>query len=512
MPPKTVTISTHMLPFLERNEELKALVKFYDRGWHWGAGFLLLYGRKGVGKTRLLQQFWQQQAISDLFYWQAPVGDAAAQLRDFSQALLRYDSGQTSSPAADFSFFNWRAALEHLAHITERSHDTKLFILEGFTDLCHQAMGISSYFQHAWDGRLKEIPNLRLVLTGSHISTMIREVLAYSAPLYFRTNAVLHLHPLRYTALLDLFPTYAPEERLAIYAITGGLPAYLSTLAPPSDIYTGLEALCFAPDSPFLSDMQSLFDERLDNSELCQAILTAVAHGFTTPDSLSHQLGMPYAELQRDLYFLRLLRLLADERSVQDPVASLRVRHVMAEPSLSFYYQHLQPVLGKHEPKETAAVVYNRVHESLGRQPFVTLCREWIWAASVTGELDLRPHRVGAYWHNRPPIPDFPIAAADPQQKQLLVGEAYWENDRLTPAVVRDIVRKSRKLPQVRKEGWTVRPVLFGRRPFTSEVQAMAEAQSVGLVTLAEIEPLLLAARTRLRYEREHPDNDEIKF
>lgn len=258
--------------------------------------------------------------------------------------------------------------------------------------------------------------------------------------------------------------------------------------------------------------MQTLFDERLDNLELCQTILTAVAHGFTTPDSLSQQLGTPYAELQRDLYFLRLIRLLADERSVQDPIASLRVRHVLAEPSLSFYYQHLQPVLGKHEPKETAAVVTNRVYESLGKQPFVALCREWIWAASVLGEIDLRPHRVGAYWHHKPQDSEFPIAAANPQKKQLLVGEACWENDRLTPAVVRDIVRKSHNLRQVRKEGWTVRPVLFGRRPFMAETQTAAAAQGVRLVTLAEIEPLLLAARAQLRYERDHPDTEEIKF
>jgi AAA+ ATPase superfamily predicted ATPase len=179
------------LHFLERHQELGALANFYHRGWHRGAGFLLLYGRKGVGKTRLLQQFLQEQAITDYFYWQAPPGDAAAQLRDFSQALLHYDPDDSLTP--DFTFFNWREALDYLAQIAERSDETKLFILEGFTELCHQSMGLSSYFQNMWDHRLKEIPNLRLIITGSHVSTMIREVLAYSAPLYFRANAGLHL-------------------------------------------------------------------------------------------------------------------------------------------------------------------------------------------------------------------------------------------------------------------------------------------------------------------------------
>jgi hypothetical protein len=356
--------TTFTLPFLERGEELQELADFYTRGWHRGAGFLLLYGRKGIGKTRLLQQFLQEQAIADVFYWQAPPGDAA-QLRDFSQALLHYDPDRGDPPSPDFSFFNWRAALDHLAQIAERSRGTKLFILEGFTELCHQSGGLSSYFQHAWDHRLQKIPNLRLILTGSHISTMIREVLAYSAPLYFRANASLHLRPLRYTALLDLLPDRTPEERLAIYTMTGGIPAYLTYFAQTPDLLTAVENLCFAPDSSFLSDMATLFDERLEEPTLCRAILTAVADDYGEPDKLSRRLGIPYDDLQQHLSFLRLVKLLDDQRSVHDPIASLRVRHALAEPSLYFYYQRLLPALGKQSPKETAAAAYASVHESL---------------------------------------------------------------------------------------------------------------------------------------------------
>lgn len=92
------------LPFVGRVGELKSLKTFYNRGWHRGAGFLLLYGRKGIGKTRLLQQFLQEEAIADYFYWQAPSGNAATQLREFSQALLCYDSSRTDPPSPDFTF------------------------------------------------------------------------------------------------------------------------------------------------------------------------------------------------------------------------------------------------------------------------------------------------------------------------------------------------------------------------------------------------------------------------
>ncbi|MCI0398296.1 MAG: hypothetical protein L0322_25650, partial [Chloroflexi bacterium] len=77
-----------------------------------------------------------------------------------------------------------------------------------------------------------------------------------------------------YTALLDLFPDYTPEERLLIYTIAGGIPAYLAYFAQAPDIVTAVRELCFGPDSSFLADMETLFDERLEEPTLGQAILT----------------------------------------------------------------------------------------------------------------------------------------------------------------------------------------------------------------------------------------------
>ncbi|MCP4417427.1 MAG: hypothetical protein GY805_12455 [Chloroflexi bacterium] len=507
-----MTETTFTLPFLGRYQELKSLAEFYDRGWHHGAGFLVMYGRKGVGKTRLWRQFLQEQTIADYFYWQAPSGDAAAQLRDFSQALLRYAPEWDDSLSPDFSFYNWREALDYLAQITERSSGTKLFILEGFTELCYQSMGLSSYFQHAWDHRLQSLLNLRLIIVGSHISTMIWEVYAYSAPLYFRANANLYLQPLRYTALLDLFPDRAPEERLAIYAITGGMPAYLTYFAQTPDILTAVKRLCFAPDSPFLSNMETLFDERPENLALCQTILTAVSDGDGDPNRLREQLNISHDDLQRDLYFLGLIKLIKNSHSVHDPSAVLRVRYAVANPALHFYYRHLKPALEKQSPKETTVLAYASLRESLGGEPFLALCREWIWAAARTKQLGILPNRVGAYWDDLAQTPEFPVAVANSWEKELLVGEAFWKNDRLTTAVLEEIVHNSQRLPQVQADGWTVKQIIFSRRPFTEDVQARAAATGVRLVTLAEMEPLLLKARRQRRWELDNPQPIEIEF
>ncbi|MCA9875120.1 MAG: AAA family ATPase [Anaerolineales bacterium] len=505
-------MSDFLLPFVGRSEELTSLKTFYDRGWHRGAGFLLLYGRKGVGKTRLLEQFLQEEGVADYFYWQAPPGDAAIQLQEFSQALLRYDPALTGPPSPDFTFFSWRAALDYLAQIAQRTSVTKLFILEGFTELCHQSMGLSSYFQHAWDHRLKEIANLRLIITGSHVSTMIREVLAYSAPLYFRANANLHLKPLPYTVLLDLFPDRSVEERMAIYAITGGGPAYLNYFVQTPDLLTAVERLCFTPDSSFFADMKTIFDEPLEEQALCQAVLMALSEGPATPEMLSQRLEIPYDDLQTPLYFLRLLKLIEDSRSVHDPIASLRIRHTLAEPSLHFYYQNLKPALNMPSPRETAAAACASLNNCLGEAPFVALCRDWTWAAAITKQIDILPQKVGAYWDDQTQAPEFPIAAANSREMKLLVGVSLWDNGRLTPADLEELIQDMHRLPQGRIKGWRIRLVVFGQRPFTADVRAAATATGVRLVTLAEIEPLLLVAREARWREQDSPASEPFEF
>lgn len=505
-------VSEFLLPFVGRSEELASLKTFYDRGWHRGAGFLLLYGRKGVGKTRLLEQFLQEEAIADYFYWQAPPGDAAIQLQEFSQALLRYDPAQTGSPSPDFTFFSWREALDYLAQIAQRTSVTKLFILEGFTELCHQSMGVSSYFQHAWDHRLKEIANLRLIITGSHVSTMIREVLAYSAPLYFRANANLHLKPLPYTVLLDLFPDRSAEERMAIYAITGGGPTYLSHFVQTPDLPTAVDRLCFSPDSSFFADVETLFDERLEEPAMCRSILEALSDSPATPEGLSLRLGIPYDDLQQHLYFLRLLKLMEDSRSVHDPIASLRIRHTLAEPSLHFYYQHLKPALNMPSLRETAVAACASLNKSLGQAPFVGLCREWTWAAAITKQIDILPQKVGAYWNGQTEAPEFLIAVADLWEKRLLVGVQAWDNGRFTPADLEEHIQDMHRLPQARIKGWQIGLVVFGQRPFTAGVHAAAATAGVRLVTLAEIEPLLLMARKVRRREQDSSVSEPFEF
>jgi len=503
---------TNEIPFIGRYQELRSLSEFYDHDWRRGGGFMHLYGRKGIGKTRLLKQFLQETGITDAFYWHAPDGNAEIQLHSFSQALLRYDSGMGVLPPPDFSFFDWKAALRHLAEMCEDGDEMKLFIVEGFTELCRNEMGVSSHFKQVWDLRLQFITNLRLIVTGSHVSTIIREVLSYSAPLYQRANAHLYLNPLRYTDLLDLWPARTTEERMAIYAMTGGRPAYLSYFVKEKDIPTAIEAMCFASDSTFLSDMEMLFDEQFEDTALSQHLLMAMADDACDSTNLSKRTGIPYDELQRPLMFLRLLKMVEERTSVHASNTFVNLHHTITEREIRFYYRYLKPALGEQTPAKTAVIAYTDLQKELGLEPFAALCQEWIWAAKRMDILDIGMWRVGSYWNEEIDVPDFPVAIADTDEKIMLVGALFWGDEDVRIADLERFVCDSQQVLQDMEDGWQVKQVVFGKRPFTVGVQETAVNMDVRLVTLAEIEPLLLTGRTQRRWDQDHPRTTEIPF
>lgn len=137
-------------------------------------------------------------------------------------------------PLNSSAFSGWEQALHHLADVVALSVKPQLVVLDEFTYLLRNEPAISSIFQKVWDHRLSQLPQLKLILTGSLIGMMAREVIAYQAPLYGRATAQIRLRPLPFSAVQELFPQRSADERVAIYGVTGGVPAYLEILRVPT--------------------------------------------------------------------------------------------------------------------------------------------------------------------------------------------------------------------------------------------------------------------------------------
>ena len=114
-------------PFVGRERELKILQNEWESDQ---ASMLILYGRRRVGKTRLVSH-WIETTHPRALYWVAEPTSSKDQLRSFSQALLNFES---SSPApSDFSYSTWGTAFEQVARIAK--YERFGLILDEFTYL-----------------------------------------------------------------------------------------------------------------------------------------------------------------------------------------------------------------------------------------------------------------------------------------------------------------------------------------------------------------------------------------
>ena len=171
-----------------------------------------------MGKTVLLYH-WAAHCDVPYIYWAAEKEPAALQRRKLFARVLGVEP--SSVPVWD----SWAGCWQAIAAVL--SGQRHVLILDEFTYAVESDSGMLSSLQHAWDQQFKD-SQIVLILCGSHVHTM-ETLQARQSPLFGRLTAQWRLHPLPFSALREFYPGWSAEERVAAYAIVGGVPAYLDT-------------------------------------------------------------------------------------------------------------------------------------------------------------------------------------------------------------------------------------------------------------------------------------------
>ena len=116
-----------------------------------------------------------------------------------------------------------------------------IVILDELPYALQQDAGLGTHIQAAWDHMFKESQAL-LFLSGSHVGIMT-QLVSYQAPLYGRLTAQLPLSPLPFASIREFLPRYDTYRRLAVYAVLGGVPAYLERWDDGDTLAANIERL-----------------------------------------------------------------------------------------------------------------------------------------------------------------------------------------------------------------------------------------------------------------------------
>jgi AAA+ ATPase superfamily predicted ATPase len=474
-----------MSKFVGRQRELDELDAIAAQK---GAQFILVYGRRRVGKTTLILH-WAQQTGRPVIYWVATRETPAQVRHGFTQALWAWAyPGSQAVPR----FETWSEVFEAAARLI--GDQPVILIMDEFSYAAESDPALPSNLQAAWDHQFKE-RNAILLLAGSHIGMMV-DLMGYHAPLYGRFTAQLPVDPLPFHALRDFLPRYTAAERVAVYAVTGGIPAYLERFSDGESLGANIQRLFMRRTGMFRSEPFLLVGDVIRReTQTYEGILKAVASGRHTPQEIGSALDVTSSYLSPYLKQLEKLHLVERRLPVTIPPEQRRTsrssRYHLEDPYLRFYFRFIAPNLSLVE-QELTDLLWDRISEQfrafVGGTAFEELCRAWMLAQARAGKLPFVPEIVGSHWAQDVQMD---VVAVNWREKAILLGECKWGVDAVGRSILRELLDKAPLVLQALPEGgagWTTHQALFARAGFTEAAQADARAHEVMLVGLARLD------------------------
>jgi len=466
--------------FVGRDLEVRELNRIVKRR---GAQFVLVYGRRRVGKTTLILN-WAKQSGRPMIYWVAN-RDTPVQLRlGLMRAVWRWAHPDSQAVPR---FESWEEVFEAIADLI--GSQPVVFILDEFSYAVESDASLPSYLQAAWDHRFKD-SQVTLVLSGSHIGMMVN-LTAYDAPLYGRFTAQLPVDPLPFTALEEFLPRYAAAERVAVYAVTGGVPAYLERFDDTVSIGQNIRDLFISRSGIFRNEPFLLIGDVVRReTQNYEAILKSIAAGNNTPQEIGKTLGHPSSYLSPYLKQLELLRLV--HRSIPATISPEKredtkiSRYHLVDPYLRFYFRFIAPNLNMVEQNLSETLweeISDQFRAFIGATVFEELCREWVLAQARAKELPFSPQHVGSHWG---PDAQVDVVAVNWREKAILLGECKWGVDDVGRSVIRELAEKAPKV--VPGTDWHVHYVFFARAGFTQAAIEECKTLDAQWVDLHRIE------------------------
>ncbi|GBE54179.1 MAG TPA: ATP-binding protein [Euryarchaeota archaeon] len=275
--------------FINRGNEISLL----EEEWKKENGRLIvLYGRRRIGKTRLLMEFTKDR--KGVFYI-AEDSSARIQINGLKNSIADFLG---DSLLKTLEIKDWSQLFEYLAK--NMPEERFYLIIDEFSYLIKSDKRILSVLQRLWDTIFSHSP-IVMVLSGSMLGLMSEMVLSYASPLYGRRTRDIHLEelPLKHARKFLSLPV---EEAMKLYFITGGVPEYLLKAAEYNSLSRFLEKELLNKTGYFYNEPYFIISQEFRELKTYFSILNAIAYGNTRPADIANFVGIearriyPYLE------------------------------------------------------------------------------------------------------------------------------------------------------------------------------------------------------------------------
>jgi hypothetical protein len=376
-----------------REKQLTLLDSFSEAGKN-EANFVLLFGKRKVGKTTLIAEHLRRRRG---IYLTISSKASQMQLNDISDYLKTIRVSDSFIP----SFRTWKEFFEYIFYI---SKDKAISLaIDEFQNLERIDPHI---YQDIKELREKNAGSsqLTIIAVSSDMDFIQRTFANQNSPLYRFQNNSLKLSPFSFSEvarIIQMHDSILPlEEALKIYLVFGGLPKYYALIDRfnlwNKNVYEILRELVFREYAPLGYELKELIiNEFSRGNKIYLSILQAIASGCETVTEIGKAVAIPPTSVAKYISELEKRKYLIKRRTpigTADPSRSKYGKYFLCSYFDNFWFRFIQSDLNTYEMGEfdkmlftvaqklpaylqnrSRLVVKELLHEFSGRKPVSTL-------------------------------------------------------------------------------------------------------------------------------------------
>ncbi len=463
--------------FLGREKELKELKSLYDQNCF---QLFVLYGRRRVGKTSLLREFCKDKKS---IFFAAEQSNEKLNLEKFSTLVFQYYNESTLEP-----FTSWENALLYIDN--RQLEEPLVLVFDEFPYLANINPTILSVLQHLIDHKL-QFGKLFLILCGSYMGFMEKEVLGSKSPLFGRRTAQLHMKPFDYRTSIQFVDGFSDEEKLMLYGAFGGTAMYLKQIQSSKSLKENILHNFLNPMGYLYEEPLLLLRQEVQEPGVYCAIIEAIAGGASKSNEIATKTGEEAAKCLKYIKTLQELGIVEKETPFGEKDSSRRTLYALSDFMFRFWYRY---VSGNRSLLEMNAgeIVWKRKIESdyshyMGLV-FERACRDYLLYQNSLGNLPILFTESGRWWGSNSQSKDHEQVEIDlvaRDGRDYLICECKWRNEPLEYSVLSSLRRKADIMNHNREHTWFV---LFSKSGFSSAImEAARQEDDVILVSLQDM-------------------------
>lgn len=458
--------------FIGRNTELKTLDKLYRSNKF---EFAVIYGRRRVGKTALINEFSKDK---DTIFFTGVETNAKQNLENFSRCIMEYQTGF----ALDSSFASFQAALEYVFQLAQKKR--LVMVIDEYPYVARASKSFASTLQMLID-KNKDSSKLFLILCGSSMSYMEDNVLAYKAPLYGRRTAQLKIQPFDFFESCRYFENFSGEDKALAYGIMGGTPQYLMQLDDRLSIEDNIKNTHLNPASSIFEEPNNLLKQEVREPAIYNAVITAIATGASKMSEISGKIDEDTSVCAT--YIKNLISLGIVKKEMPYGEKSGRKTIYSIEDNMFRFWYRFVPENTSLISRGAADLAYSRIAPELSAYMggvFEEICKQYLWRLLLAGKCAASFTELGRWWGTNPKTrtqEEIDIMGTD--KDSALFGECKWTNDKVDLGVLETLVERSSLFHFGKTHFY-----LFSKSGFTKGcIDKAAELGNVSLVSYGDM-------------------------